>query len=288
MTLAKDLKQWGAIAKSFLGDIESHKYTYEGQRCTYLVAGKGERIVLLHGSAVTKSYWRQIMQRLAPHYQLIALEVPGYNVDKPSYFGRFTFKHLSQWLTDTLVAIGVPEEECIHVTGYCSGAALAAYYTATHLPRVKTLTMISIPYVYIDPQMNTEERKLILESRWVESEADFYALLEKTFAEPPYIPAIAVRRYVKNMKDKRALFEQMVDDTCSSSALLVSKLSQISVPTLAMTGDRDSLSPIGHQQQLANTIPQVQQRIIDTCGHLSIVEQPEAIAEYIYTFLREH
>lgn len=285
MTIANDIRHLGAFAKSFLGSIESRKYNFNGTSCTYLDAGKGPLVVLLHGSAVTKTYWRQIMQILAPHYHVMAFEVPGYNVDGPLYWTRFTFKHLSQWLAETLSAIGVTDDKPLHVVGYCSGAALSTYFAATNPERVRSLTLLSIPYIYIDPHMTLEERKAILESRWVENEEEFYALLKKAFAEPPYIPSMAVKRYVRNMRGKRTLFTQMVEDTCSSSPLLISKLGQIKVPALAMTGDRDSLSPIDQMQNLAITIPQLKQHVIPKCSHLSLVEQPEIIGHHILDFL---
>lgn len=285
MPLIRDIRRVGAIAKSYLGDIESCKYQYQGHSCSYLKSGQGEPMILLHGSAVTKSYWRQIMQHLAPYHQVIALEVPGYNVERPTYHGRFTFKHLSDWLRETLKAIGLPDHERIHLVGYCSGAALAAYFAASFPERVRSLTMISIPYIYIDSQMSVDARKSILESRWVENEQEFYALLKKTFAHPPYVPAIAVRRYLKNMKGKHRLFEKVVEDTCRSAVLLVSRFRNITMPVLAMTGDRDSLSPVTAQEALVSALPHLQQAVIGSCSHLSIIEQPDAIAERILGFV---
>lgn len=287
MTIANDIRHLGAFAKSFLGSIESRKYSFNGSPCAYLRGGNGPLVVLLHGSAVTKTYWRQIMQILSPYYQVMAFEVPGYNVDGPLYWTRFTFKHLSQWLAETLDAVGVSPNTPLHVVGYCSGAALSSYFAATHPERVRSLTLLSIPYIYVDPHMTLEERKAILESRWVENEEEFYALLKKAFADPPYIPAMAVKRYVRNMQGKRNLFAQMVEDTCSSSPLLVSKLGQIKIPTLAMTGDRDSLSPIDYMQRLALSIPQLKQHVIPKCSHLSLVEQPEIIGRHILDFFAD-
>lgn len=286
MPLSNDFKYLRSIAKSFLGDIENRKYSFNGHHCNYLTTGEGERVVLLHGNATTKSYWRQIMQLLAPHFQTIAPDVPGYIIDGLPYWHRFTFKHLSQWLAETLVSVGISENEKCHIVGYCSGAAIAAYYATAYPERVQSLTLLSIPYLYVDAHLSLPERKTILESRWAESEEEFYALLNKTFAEPPYIPAMAVRRYLRKMKDKRDMFNQMVEDTCSSSPLLISRLSQINTPTLAMTGDKDSLSPVEQLHNLATYIPHLQQYAVSNCSHLSLIEQPDLIAERLLCFLK--
>lgn len=287
MTIANDLKHLRDFAKTYLGNIVHTKYEFRGHRCNFLEAGQGEKIIMLHGNATTKTYWRQIMQLLAPSYHCIALDVPGYILEDSNYWNRFTFKHMNLWLTESLQAINVNENETFHLVGYCSGAAVAAYYSATHPERVRSLTMLSIPSIYVNPHLSLSERKGLLESRWVENEEQFYEALKSAFVEPPYVPALAVRKYIQNMRGKRGLFNQMVEDTCNSAPLLISKLAHINIPVLSMTGDRDSLSPICQMNDMRAIIPQIQSHVVPRCCHLSLIEQPEIIASHLSKFLKD-
>jgi pimeloyl-ACP methyl ester carboxylesterase len=46
-------------------------------------AGSGEPVVLLHGWPQTRYAWREVMSALAPHYQAIAVDLPGLGDSSP-------------------------------------------------------------------------------------------------------------------------------------------------------------------------------------------------------------
>ncbi|WP_339389095.1 alpha/beta fold hydrolase [Vibrio caribbeanicus] len=55
-------------------------------------------------------------------------------------------------------------------------------------------------------------------------------------------------------------------------------LSEISVPTIVLTGKNDLLCPIDNHLLMAQHIPDVTMHVLPNCGHLSSLEQPEAVA----------
>lgn len=54
-------------------------------------------------------------------------------------------------------------------------------------------------------------------------------------------------------------------------------LKNISIPTLVLTGDDDKLIPLETSQEMAASIPGAKLVIIPQCGHMSPLEQPEAV-----------
>jgi pimeloyl-ACP methyl ester carboxylesterase len=64
-------------------------------------------------------------------------------------------------------------------------------------------------------------------------------------------------------------------------------LSQITCPTLVIVGNRDTLTPPELAREMVDGIPGAELKIIDDCGHLSSIEQPDAVSEAIKTFLEE-
>jgi 3-oxoadipate enol-lactonase len=64
----------------------------------------------------------------------------------------------------------------------------------------------------------------------------------------------------------------------------VPMLESISVPTLVIVGEEDTLTPLSDAQQIAQ-IPKSQLRIIPKAGHMSNLENPEAFNQTLLDFL---
>ncbi len=54
-------------------------------------------------------------------------------------------------------------------------------------------------------------------------------------------------------------------------------LSSITCPTLVLVGDSDFLAPVAHAEEMAAGIAGSELVIVANCGHLSTLEQPEAV-----------
>lgn len=54
-------------------------------------------------------------------------------------------------------------------------------------------------------------------------------------------------------------------------------LPQINCPTLVLAGREDSWSPVGEHERLARAMPKARLEIVENCGHMSTMEQPEDI-----------
>ncbi len=65
----------------------------------------------------------------------------------------------------------------------------------------------------------------------------------------------------------------------------VSTLGTISCPTLVMCGDEDRICPPVYHQFMAAEIPHARLKIIDSCGHLSSMEQPEVVTQELQKLL---
>lgn len=65
----------------------------------------------------------------------------------------------------------------------------------------------------------------------------------------------------------------------------VPTLPSISCPTLVMCGDEDTLCPVAYHELMAAEIPNAQLKVIENCGHLSSLEQPDAVTRELQTLL---
>lgn len=63
-------------------------------------------------------------------------------------------------------------------------------------------------------------------------------------------------------------------------------LKQVRVPTLVMCGRQDPVTPLADHQAMAACVPGAQLQVIERCGHLSTIEQPEAVTTELARWLK--
>ena len=54
-------------------------------------------------------------------------------------------------------------------------------------------------------------------------------------------------------------------------------MQQVAVPTLVMCGRQDLVTPLADHEAMVACVPGAQLEVIEGCGHLSTIEQPEAV-----------
>ena len=62
-------------------------------------------------------------------------------------------------------------------------------------------------------------------------------------------------------------------------------ISEISKPTLVITGAEDKMTPVRNAQFLAGAIPNAQLEIVPNAGHMVMLEQPQTVANALLSFL---
>jgi len=63
-----------------------------------------------------------------------------------------------------------------------------------------------------------------------------------------------------------------------------SRLNELRVPLLAVTGERDAMTPPKYAQSLADRVPLGSARIIPDAGHFAMIERPDEVADAIAAF----
>lgn len=64
-------------------------------------------------------------------------------------------------------------------------------------------------------------------------------------------------------------------------------LSSITCPTLILCGREDAMTPVSHSEEMAAAIPGAELQILDRCGHIPTLEQPERTKALVRTWLTE-
>lgn len=66
----------------------------------------------------------------------------------------------------------------------------------------------------------------------------------------------------------------------------IDTLKTISVPTLVLCGEEDALCPVPFHETMAEHIPNARLAVLENCGHLSSLEQPERVTTELKKWLK--
>ena len=63
------------------------------------------------------------------------------------------------------------------------------------------------------------------------------------------------------------------------------ELESIRAKTLVIWGKQDRFFPVSHAERAVSRIPDSRLELIDDCGHISLLDQPERVSELMTEFL---
>jgi 3-oxoadipate enol-lactonase len=246
-------------------------------------AGSGPAVLLIHGLGWDHSLWNPTIARLAPRYRVIAADTRGHGAtDKPD--GPYDMEILARDYAALADALGLGKA-C--VIGLSQGGMIAQCLALLRPELVSALILVSTSCKSA-PSLrdNMEARIAAMEKAGPEAAAAIAA--ESIFA-PAWRAAnpAEVKRFIGWRSAMptaplnaatRALYEFN----------LSADLPRISVPTLVIAGEKDTLTPPGGMEEIAALIPGAELRRIPETAHMIPVEQEEALAALIDPFLARH
>ncbi len=106
--------------------------------------------------------------------------------------------------------------------------------------------------------------------------------LKDTLLHPDHAKELEMRETVLNMAlnvGRDAFFNQVKAQLARPDSS--EDLPNIKCPTLIIVGREDLVCPIELHEEMATLIPNATLKIIDNCGHLSTLEQPEKVNQII-------
>ncbi len=224
-----------ALALGISVPAHAEEFDSKGVRLHYVVEGKGEPVVLIHGlggSVATNWKLPGVVDRLAQEYQVIGLDCPGHGKsEKPEadeFYGEEMVEHVIR-LLDHL------EIDKAHVAGYSMGGIIALKMVVKHPARVRSVVLGGMGMLRAG------------------------GLLEKVFEnmgrDGGRVPAACPRGF-------------------SRLSVTEEEVKAIRVPVTVIVGDRDPCKRM-YVQPLKELRPDVTVHVIEGAGHLTCVAKPE-------------
>jgi len=278
-----------------LTDPDSRFIEVNGINVHYKTYGQGEpTFILLHGFGASLFSWREVTAPLAEFGTVIAYDRPAFGLtERPlKWEGENPYSQEAQieLVIGLMDALGI--ERAILV-GNSAGGTIAMLTALKYPQRVQSLILVD-PAVYagggapawVRPLLRTPQMRHLgpLIARQIQTRGP--ELIELAWHDPSKITPEILEGYQKPLRladwDK-ALWELTL---ASRESGLAERLSELTLPTLVITGDDDRIVPTEQSVRLAEELPNAQLVVIPQCGHLPHEEHPAAFMQAVTEFLK--
>jgi pimeloyl-ACP methyl ester carboxylesterase len=230
-------------------------------------------LVLIHGAGGSHLHWPPELRRMADEV-VYSLDLPGHGRSggDPEVSIEGYEHRLMIWM-DQL------DLESAVLVGHSMGGAIAMTIALEAPQRVQGLILVgSGARLRVHPQILalTEDKNLYpqaaaLVTQWAFSEHASERMMELAQKRMAEVPASVVH----------------ADFVACDHFDIMERLGEITAPTLVLCGDQDQLTPMKYSKYLAETMPHARLVVIETAGHMVMLERPLEIVEHIRIFLQE-
>ena len=269
-----------------------------GMRIAHGTHGEGAPVVLIHGTPSSSYIWRNILPSLvAAGFKVHVFDLLGYGLsERPR-----------DPATDTSVTGQVPVLEGLlevwrltdfHLIAHDIGGGVAQRFAIQSPHRLRSLTMIDVvsydswPSKRTHEQMQTGLEKLIKASD-AEHREHFREWLYSTVQNKQRLADTSMETYLDFIcgpVGQGSFFQHQVmhydpkhtDEVAPRYAELGSG------PVQLIWGADDAWQVVDWAHKLNAAIPGSELHVIEDCGHFSMEDQPEKIAELLVAFLKKN
>ena len=289
MTRVRQAVVWAALALAALAGVAQAQEAARkevlvyGQKISYLEAGSGPPVILLHGLGAEAANWSLTVPALAARFRVLALDQIGFGQsDKPQI--NYRVGTLVDFLNGFCQKVGVGKAT---IVGNSLGGWTALAFALAHPEKVERLVLVGSAGYSFDrtsgPKL-TREMMLALNPATLAAQKQTLSLI--FYNKMMITDQVAEQAFVAKLRSNNGYtVNQFIDSFLRGEDFLDGKLGAIKVPTLLVWGREDALTPLASGQALAKDIAGSELVIIDRCGHVPQIECAGAFNAALTKFL---
>ncbi|HSP17472.1 MAG TPA: alpha/beta fold hydrolase [Thermoanaerobaculia bacterium] len=252
-------------------EVFSHKISY-------IEAGSGSPVILLHGMGANKGVWRLTIPALAQKFHVYAPDQIGFGAsDKPLI--NYHVATYSDFLAEFMQTLGITRAS---IVGNSLGGWVAADFAIRYPDRVDRLVLVDAAGYFTQP-VNRKDLE-VLNPGTLDETREMVKLV--FFNKQMHTEAVVHMLYAERMKAGDAYtIERLLDAAAQRMDMLNDRLASVHAPALVMHGRQDPLIPLAAGQSIAQQIPGSKTVILDDCGHVPEIECPVSFDKALVEFL---
>jgi len=258
-----------------------------GFTTNYHDVGRGDPVVLLHGSGpgVTAwANWNKTFALLRDDFRLLAPDMAGFGYTQRTPGAVYNMSNWVRQVVDFFDALGI---ERAHLVGNSFGGALALAMAIEHPERVNKLVLmgamgVSFPITYGLDRVWGYEPSL-------ENMQELLGIFtyDHSFATPDLIKS----RYEGSIQPGfhesfSAMFPPPRQASVDKMAANQAYIRDIQHETLIVHGLQDRVIPVANSYQLLELMPNAQLHIFGKCGHWTQIERAGEFCDLLRIFLQ--
>src|SRR5215472_5393097 len=244
-----------------------HYYAADGR-----APRSGRKVMYVHGTGCNGQVWIPHMTAIADAHTPVAIDLPGHGGSPGQGFrGVGDYTH---FVVELASALGWDR---FVVAGHSLGGAIALLTALHHADWLDGLVLVDTgARLRVDPALLRGAREAAAAGHAPATDRSW------GFASAtPQSVVDAVQGLTAGTDPSVTYQDWIADDTFD----VMSRVKDIRVPTLAVCGADDRLTPVKYHQFLAAQIAGCQMTVIEQAGHWMFWEQPEAFTRRVRAFL---
>ena len=279
-----------------LVDVDSKFVEVNGVNVHYKTYGQGEpTFILLHGFGASLFSWHEVTEPLSEFGTVIAYDRPAFGLTERPLEWEGESPYGPQAQVD--IVIGLIDElgvEKAILVGNSAGGTVSMQVALQYPERVEALILVDAA-VYAGggapswsrPILKTPQMNHVGPLIARQLQAQGVQFIKTAWHDPSKITQDIFEGYQKPLQIEnwdKALWQLTV---ASEESGLVERLTEITIPTLVITGDDDRIVPTEQSLRLADELPNAELKVIAQSGHLPHEEKPvefmQAVTEFLST-----
>jgi pimeloyl-ACP methyl ester carboxylesterase len=232
------------------------------------VAG-GPVLLLVHGAGGTHLDWPKEIQRL-PGTAVYNLDLPGHG--RSAGPGRTSIDGYADVVQEFIKVLVLQD---VTIAGHSMGGAIAQTLALRGLSQVSKMVIVgSSARLRVSPS--------VLDVALVEPEVAVDFIIRSSWGSN--VPDALSSQGKKGMLkiDPAVLHGDFIACDCFD---IRTKLDQIHIPTLVISGTEDKMTPLKYSRYLVENIVDARLIIIEGAGHFSMLQKPKMVANAIAEFM---
>lgn len=254
-----------------------------GKGVTFLDAGKGPPVLLLHAFPLSSAMWRPQIEVVRSAYRVVAPDFRGFG-STPGFIGAPSVDQMADDVATLLDELKI--QGPVVVGGLSMGGYVALAFARRHASRLRALILADTQAAADDATAAANRDKMIEFASKNPSPAVIdrmmpVALCADTVAKKPEV--VETVRYIASLQAPAGIVNALraLRDRPDATP----HLKDIAVPTLVIVGREDAITPPTIAEKLVANIRGAKLVVLEKAGHYSSLEQPAGFTLAMQTFL---
>jgi len=240
---------------------------------SYIEAGEGQPIILLHGLMGTLSNFKGVFDHFPKiGYKVIMPELPIY--DLPIL--KTNVRNLSKFLKEFM---DFKKIDSAILLGNSLGGHVALYFTKLNLSNVDGLVLTGSSGLYEKSMGDSYPKRGNYE--YIKTKT------EEVFFDPKIASKEVIDEIYASVNDRSKVIKTL---TIAKSAIrhnMAKDIPDMNTPSCIIWGKNDSVTPPEVAVDFQNLLPDAKLYWIENCGHAPMMEHPEEFNQILESWLKE-